>query len=170
MSAAVLVANCIFVKFYQIRSLLTRRVNVGYQPQNSVVDLRSVYNEFSKKLVTQLRGFTFLPNPTWYVNRWRTSLMKCTEYFTLYCYRCLLCDSLCSHGVLCAGGRGPTRARLGFGVEQAAARRAPDRTSRCDRTASTNISTQTLMSSGTLTCLAESGSHLYPESSLHNMD
>lgn len=68
------------------------------------------------------------------------------------------------------GGGGPTRARLGFGVGQAAARRAPDRTPRCDRTASTNISTQTLMSSGTLTCLAESGSHLYPENSLHNMD
>lgn len=115
MSAATLVANCIFVNFYQIRSLLTKRENVGYQPQNSVVDLRSVYNEFSKKLPTQLRGFAFLPNPTTcYVNRWRTSLMKCTDYFTLYCYRCLLCDSLCSHGVLCVWWGGVRRG-LGSG-------------------------------------------------------
>lgn len=64
MSAAGFVANCNFVNFYQIRSLLTQRENVGHQPQNSVVNLRSVYNEFSKKLLTQLRGLTFVPNPT----------------------------------------------------------------------------------------------------------
>lgn len=63
MSAAILVANFIFVNFYQIRSLLTQWKHFGYQPQNSVVNLRSAYNEFSKKLLTQLPRLYLFTEP-----------------------------------------------------------------------------------------------------------
>lgn len=110
MSAAIFVENDIFVIFYQMRSLLTQRENAGYQLQNSVADLRSVYNEFSKKLLTQLYLFSSEALPfyrtrpdTWSVEERLWWSVQSTSHCTVT-YVCS--TTLCSRGVLCVGWGG----------------------------------------------------------------